>query len=314
MTIRRLGRTPVKAVPVNSVPAPAIPQIAINRKPKMVAECPTDSFLVSDVIKSTPRLPRRQRKDGYTHVSDLISKGRCVRKLALSEKFGAPVRPTRLSIFDRIVFAIGDAIHDTVKKIASEGAPERVWGLWTCSCKHLYHDEPCTLSQIDPDDVCPLCGTAADVYKEVPIFNEEYNIVGNPDLIMFLQEVNAFHVSELKSIAHEQWENLARPMPEHILQVVFYWWLMMEAGYRLTDRVSIVYITKGYQFKGDAQKEFMIDPRVEVHRLLPYLEDAMRLKMSKTANVFPIRKLCSGKLDSIARKCELVAQCFALEV
>ncbi len=313
MTIRRIGRAPIAVVPANAAPVAVVPQIAIKRKPSMVAQCPTDVGLVSEVMKRTPRIARLQRKDGYMHVSDLIGgMGKCVRKIAIAAKLGSPVRPTRLSIPDRIVYAIGDAVHDTVKKITSEGGPDMVWGLWKCSCGHLYHDEPCTLSQIDPDDICPLCSTPSNVYKEVSVFNEEYNIVGNPDLLLYVAEVNAFHVTELKSIAPEQFKELTRPKPEHILQVIFYWWLMLMAGYRLTDRVSIVYITKGYQFKGDVEKEYMINPEVELHRLLPYLDDALRAKMSKTENVFPIRKVCAGEFATIARKCEVVKQCFAL--
>ncbi len=313
MSVRRIGRAPpVVAVRVST--ATVMPLIAIKRKPSLVAQCPTDMNLVADVMKATPRIPRMQRKDGYMHVSDLIGgMGKCVRKIALAAKYGTPVRPTRLSIADRIVFAIGDAVHDTVKKIASEGGPEKVWGLWRCSCGHLYHEEPCLLSQIDPDDVCPLCNTAANVYKEVSIFNEEYNIVGNPDLLMFLNEVKAFHVIELKSIAPDAWDKLARPLPEHVLQVVFYWWLMMEAGYRLTDRISVVYITKGYMFKGSPEKEYMIDPRTELNRLLPYLDDAMRAKMSVDTNILPLRKVCAGQFSTTARKCEVNGPCFALE-
>lgn len=278
----------------------------------MVVECPTDANLLGDIIKATPRLPRRQRRDGYLHVSDLIGKGKCVRRLAIADKTGTPLRPNRLSVFDRIVFAIGDAIHDTIKKIASEGGPQYVWGLWKCSCGHLYHSDPCAQSEIDPDDICPLCHTPTNVYREVPIFNDEYGIVGNPDLLLYLPQIGAHHVTELKSIADDAFNELARPIPEHVLQVVFYWWLMLMAGFKVTDRVSILYITKGYRFKGDAHKEFMIDPTREVHRLVPYLEDAMRVKMSADHEVYPQRKVCSAEFTTQAKKCEVCSMCFAL--
>ena len=312
MTVLRIGRSPPVRKLTAGIALADLPPIVIKKKPSLVIECPTDSNLVSDVLDATPRIVRRQRRDGYTHVSDLITSGKCVRRISISDKFGVPLRPQRLRIADRIVFAIGDAIHDEVKSIASEGAPDRVWGLWKCSCGHLYHEDPCCLSEIDPDDICPLCGTASNVYKEVPIYNEQYGIVGNPDLLMYIEECDAFHVTELKSIAPEAWADLVRPQPAHVLQVLFYWWLMMEAGYRLTDLISIVYITKGYQFKGKPQKEFMIDPAKELHRLIPYLEDARLAKLSLEHNVFPARKVCSGQYDSVARKCEVCEQCFTL--
>jgi hypothetical protein len=312
MRVIRRTPTPVVRKLAAAVKVEALPQIAIKIPRGTVVKCPTTEELVSDIIKATPRLRRPPRRDGYLHVSDLIGKNKCVRKIAIAGKYGTPVRPSRLSVFDRLVFAIGDAIHDMVKKIATEGAPDRIWGKWKCQCGHLFHDEPCLQSEIDPDDICELCHTGSVYYREVSVFNEEYGIVGNPDLLLYLTEVDAFHVTELKSIAHEAWEELARPMPEHVLQVVFYWFLMAMAGYRLTDRISVVYITKGYRFKGDAHKEFMIDPRAELHRLVPYLEDARAAKLSAEEERYPARKMCSNEFSSQAKKCEVCTTCFAV--
>jgi hypothetical protein len=312
MNVRRNPRTPVVRKLAAAVQTTALPQIAIKIPRNAKVECPTDEHLIGDILKATPRLRRPPRRDGYMHVSDLIGKGKCSRKIAIAAKYGTPVRPSRLSIFDRVVYAIGDAIHDTIKKIATEGAPDRVWGKWKCQCGHLYHEEPCLQSEIDPEDICELCHTGSVYYQEVSIFNDEYNIVGNPDLLLYLSEVDAFHVTELKSIAHEAWAELVRPLPEHVLQVIFYWFLMAMAGYRLTDRISVVYITKGYQFKGDAHKEFMLDPTKELHRLLPYLEDARAAKLSATEERYPARKLCSNEFSTLAKKCEVCTTCFAL--
>lgn len=310
MRIPRRSPAPVAVRRLDTTDAPAVPQIAINIPRGAVVESPTDQDLVVDILRATPRLRRGMRRDGYLHVSDLIGKGKCVRKMALSDKLGVPLRPKRLNTFDRVVFAIGDAIHDTIKMIATEGAPHRVWGKWKCSCGHLFHDEPCLQSEIDPEDVCELCHTGCVHYQEVSIFNEQYKIVGNPDLLLFIEELAAFHVVELKSMAHDAWEKLARPLPEHVLQVVFYWFLLIMSGRKVTDRLSLVYITKGYQFRGEAHKEFMIDPRREVQRLLPFLDDALRYKMSADHNVFPIRKQCSGEYTTDAKKCEVCTPCF----
>lgn len=302
VTVRKLGETP----------APVVPQIAIKMPRGSVVECPTDQQLVSDILRQVPRLRRPNRNDGYTHVSDLIGKGKCMRQIAIARKYGTPLRPKRLGVFDRITFAIGDAVHDTMKMIATEGGPSAVWGNWKCSCGHLYHTDPCVHAEIDPEDVCELCGTPCNVYQEVPMFNEEYQIVGNPDLMLFLDDVGAFHIVELKSMKHEDFLDLSRPLPEHILQVVFYWFLVAMTGRKVTDRVSIVYITKGYQFKGEAHKEFMIDPRRELHRLEPYLADALRAKMSREHEVYPERKVCSGEYTTQAKKCEVCSLCFTL--
>lgn len=313
MRIPRRNAAPVTVRAIQATAAPAVPKIAINIPRGSVIESPADADMVADILRATPRLRRGQRRDGYLHVSDLIGKNKCVRKLAITDKLGIPLRPKRLNAFDRITFAMGDAVHDTAKMLVTEGAPDRVWGKWKCQCGHLFHDEPCLQSEIDPDDVCELCGTGSVHYREVSIFNEEYKIVGNPDLILFLAALDAFHVVEIKSMSEKQFAELARPLPEHVLQVVFYWFLMMQAGYKMTDRVSVIYFTKAYQFKGEAHKEFMVDPRRELARLEQYLDDALRYKMSATSDVFPIRKECSGQFSTTAQKCEACGPCFALK-
>jgi hypothetical protein len=87
---------------------------------------------------------------------------------------------------------------------------------------------------------------------------------------------------------------------------------MAMSGRKVTDRVSIVYITKGYQFKGSAHKEFMINPREELHRLVPYLEDAARAKLSSNSEVYPARKVCAAEMSTQAKQCEVCDLCFNL--
>ena len=268
-----------------------------------------EDFLVS-ILNRTPREPRHKRPGQHLHVSDLLN--RCLRKFALVERHGVSVRPDRLSSSDVFTFAQGDAIHDAAKMMAALAAPETVWGKWSCKCGHLYHEQPCTLSELDMNELCPQCETPTNHYQEVSMRNDELMIVGNPDLILYYRNINAFHVTELKSIANDQWQELARAKPDHVLQVVFYWFLMRELGYRMTNRVSIIYITKGYLFKGKPYKEFVLDPEQELHRLDAYLEEA-RLVMQSRKNIaiLPARVGCTTEHSAQAKKCEVCDICFA---
>ncbi len=277
---------------------------------KLIVSATTDEISVATVLDKVPRERREKRKGDYVHVSDLLTK--CVRKIALCDKHGIPVMPDRLSTSDKLTFAQGDAIHDTIKSMATSSDARQVWGNWSCDCGYLYHDDPCTHDKTDPNDFCPQCDTPTNKYHEVPMYDDELMIVGTPDLLRWIRVVEAFHVTEIKSMAHDAWKELSRPVPAHVMQVLFYWYLMHKLGYRMVDRVSLVYVTKGYIFTGEKPyKEFIIDPIKELARLEPYLEDARMIKLSKTTNAFPARTECAGPLVTKARKCEACEICFA---
>lgn len=290
-------------------------ETAIRESGDQIVPCPMEEDFLTDIINRTPRERRERRAGEYLHVSDLI--GKCVRKIALCDRHGIPIRPDRLSSSDIFTFAQGDAIHDAVKAMATTSSPARVWGKWRCQCGHLFHDTPCVQSETDENDICPQCETPTNVYEEVAMRDPDTMIVGTPDLILYLSEFDAFHVTEIKSIAHEQWKELARPKPDHVLQVLFYWYLMRALGYRLTDMVSVFYVTKGYIFGGAQKpyKEFMFRPEDELHRLDPYLADARALVASRNKDddaALPSR-VCSGEFTVQAKKCEACKICFGVD-
>jgi hypothetical protein len=252
---------------------------------------------------------RPHRPGDHLHVSDLLHK--CVRKKALEIRYKAIPAQQRLTMADMLTFAMGDAVHDTLKARARIGAPEKVWGIWSCKCEFLKHEDPCIFEEIDQDETCPHCKTLVNQYHEVSMFDEEYGVVGNPDLILYYARTDALHVTELKSMAHKSWEELVRPVPEHVLQVVFYWHLMHRKGYRLTDRVSILYATKQWQFGNKPMfKEFLIDPVAMLDRLEPYIEDAKAYKAALKGGAMPLRTVCSHEAAKEAKKCGMVDICF----
>lgn len=266
-----------------------------------------DSVL-TDIIESARNDVRTRRGGDYIHVSDLLTK--CQRKLALIERHKLPHRVQRLTLMDALTFRMGEALHDVIRERAALGAPHAVWGKWKCVCGHLHHDEPCTFGEVDLGDICEHCGTATTEYVEVSMFDDELMIVGNPDLLLYLRDVDAYHVTELKSIAHAQWEELVRPKPEHVIQSLFYWYIMRKRGYRLTDRVTLLYGTKGYLFKGSPFKEFSYRPEAEIHRLEDYLEEARELRRARDGGALPARTMCAADTSPEAKKCEVCSLCF----
>jgi hypothetical protein len=323
----RVPRSPRSSAP-KAVPLPKPADPLANRRARIdtaarqeeqavresnddVVACPTDSDFLTRILNRSPREVRPMRPGDYLHVSDLL--GKCVRKIVLSKRHSTPIRPQRLSPSDQIAFAQGDAIHDVIKSMATASTPSRVWGKWRCKCGNLFHGTPCTYAETDPDDICELCGTPTNEYEEVSLRDDDTMIVGNPDLIFYLAELAAYHITEIKSMAEAQFAELTRPKPEHVLQVLFYWYLMRKLGYRVTDRVSILYVTKNYKFVGSVWKEYMIDPYVELHRLDIYLADAYAAKASRLdpSAALPSR-VCTSEFTVDAKKCELCNLCFAV--
>lgn len=325
-TVRRLRRQAASA------PAPQEPEgvsIADRRRAVRTARAaaaavPTDTMIVrlpgdldpfTQALERAPGHIQPTRPGEYLHVSDLLSK--CVRRRALNAMLGVQAPSKRLTLSDLMTFAQGDAIHDVLKDRARQGGPQQVWGKWSCKCKALYHEEPCTYGEIDQDEVCPHCESRVEYYHEVSMRDEEHWIVGNPDMLQYLANLDAFHITELKSIAASQFEELVRPKPEHVLQVLFYWWLMRRLGYRLTNRCTIFYASKGWMF-GSKQpyKSFLIDVEHQLHRLDDMIEDARAHKASILAvrqgsvPALPARTVCSSPSSKDAKSCEVCDTCF----
>lgn len=279
-----------------------------------VVRAPNTDTVYGDAIRSMRVQPRALRGGDYLHVSDLIS--RCVRARAIVAEYDLDPPRQTLSLSDVMTFAMGDAIHDAAKALARDGAPHMIWGKWSCKCKFLKHDEPCLYSEIDQEEECPHCLSKVDNYHEVSFFDDEYGVVGNPDLIFYIARTSAFHVNEIKSISHDQWKDLARPKPEHVMQVVWYWMLMHRQGKRMTDRCSIIYYTKGWLFGSQINyKEFIIKPEDEIRRLADQIEDAKAYKAHResldTDDVAPLPvRTCSSPETKDAKACVACGICF----
>lgn len=280
-----------------------------SRGPGAVVDLPdSDVGPLTDVLSRSRYENRVARTTDYLHVSDLIS--RCVRKIAIVEQHKIQSLPQRLSLMDTLTFAVGDTIHDVMKAKVVSGSPTQVWGNWTCRCGATTTTEPSTQAELAPDRVCTRCLGPLETYTEVPMRDEDLKIVGTPDLILYLRELQAFFISELKSIAHEHWKELTRPKPEHVIQILFYWYLMRKLGYPVADKVSVVYVTKGYTFTGNPYKEFVLDPLVAIARLEPYLDMARELKAARENGGLPARIVCSSDRAPDAKKCSVCSICF----
>lgn len=265
----------------------------------------TDTPMVQLLREGKPSA-RLARSSELLHVSDVVSK--CVRRIVLMERMGVRQPAERLADGQGITFAIGDALHAYITQRFIEGHPSKVYAAWGCACgatkkKGLFEK----VSKRTCDD----CGTALTKHHEISFPHPDLPLTGSPDLILYLDEYGAYFVTELKSMSGAQFKELTRPMPDHVIQVVFYWHILKACKLPLVDKVSIVYINKEFSFK-NPYKEFLIDPQQE-GLLEAYLEDIDSVVTARAGGALPVRSFCA-KVDSPeAKKCPVAVSCFGCD-
>ncbi len=259
---------------------------------------------VMDALRSCP-LEGNPHRDGKLHVSDLV--GKCIRKIALSSRFNLPMPSDVLDDSLSITFAMGRLLHDHVRNRLRSGKPESVYGRWACMCGKTVSD-PDIYAEVAHME-CISCGQPLDRYVEVELPYAPANLTGSPDILLYQARQKALHPVEIKSIAHDAWRTIARPLPDHVIQVCFYWWLLRENGYSITDSVSILYVSKGYVF-GTPYKEFLVDPLTYEHRVVELLEEGVALCDSLEGGPLPPRVMCGTRHGPDAKKCHVASLCF----
>ena len=248
------------------------------------------------------------RNSGYLHISSLLTG--CVRRIALAERFKVAPQPTMVQPSLGLVFAQGNAIHDYVKKQFCIGYKDNMYGEWTCLCGN-WRTTPMVQRDI-PQQKCPTCNTLPSEYAELALEDDEHGVVGSPDIILYHRGKGFLYPVEVKSIESEAFKALVRPKPDHVLQLTFYWYLLRRRDYKVANKSSILYVTKGFNYS-QPYKEFMISPEDEVDRLLPYLEEAASLVTARAGGAIPPRKQCSSIDCTTAKQCPVATICFNLK-
>ncbi len=244
-------------------------------------------------------------RDGdYLHVSDIIHK--CSRMIALAKRYNVKLNMGQLPESAGLTFAMGRAIETYVRNKFKQNAADKLWGGWHCNCGKKTFEG--TYEQARQQTVCQHCHTKPEHYIEMVIENDEYMFSGSIDITLL--EGKALHLVEVKSIKHDNWKDLSRPIPEHLVQILSYWWLAKQAGYDVYDSVSILYCTKGYVMFGSPYKEFVLQPSKLMRRLEEFLEEAGLLNEAINNNgPIPIR-VCQRPDQGEAKTCPMATICF----
>ena len=264
-----------------------------------------DDTPMLQLLKETPPVMQRHREGDRLHVSDVISK--CVRRIVIMERMGVRHPSEKIADGRGITFAIGDALHDYITSRFVQGHPDKVYARWGCACGQTTEDG--IYSRIR-EKSCANCGGSLTVHHEIPFAHSALPLTGSPDIVLYMDDYGAYYLIELKSMAGTQWKDLARPLPDHVVQLSFYWKILHDEGYPLVDKASIIYANKEFSFKLP-YKEFMIDPQAE-GVLDPYIEDIEAVVRARAGGAIPARTFCASPDSPEAKKCPVAVSCFGL--
>ncbi len=267
---------------------------------------------VKDMIDRVDAVPERSRlgRGGAIHVSSLVDL--CPRQYYLAHEHGTEDYVDhlgrRLTGGLLVTFAIGRAIDTFIKeRVVRATRRQGMYGMWVCPCRHTRR-----LGMYVPTQ-CQRCDRAVDIYNEPILRNEEYRIIGRPDITL-VDTNNHYLPVEVKSMARDRWDSLEEPLADHVLQALLYRWMYEQEGRRVHDHVVLLYVTKDFRY-GSPYKEFHIhhmDPRAMAGVSLA-LHLAAQIRDARAAGVAPERTLCDNATCARARNCPVQALCFNME-
>lgn len=261
--------------------------------------------LLTMALNAQDRMPERDRatEPGYLHVSSLIHRT-CPRQYAILLREERAIY-RGVTGGHRVMWKIGRGVEDHIRKqyLRSTGR-NNVFGQWACPCGDTLRK-----GYYAREHRCPTCDKVASIYKELPVFDHEAKIVGNPDMI--LNVGGWLVVVEIKSMAKDQWETLSKPLGDHVFQAGMYRHLLHLKGHKVHRNIITVYCTKDFKF-GSPYKEFQVD--VTTNERVALFEDsrdyAKMLAQHAENGTLPPRERCQTTTSKAAQSCPAVASCF----
>lgn len=283
-------------------PAAVAPPLSGLRDPALPADWLKRALDQQDNAPQTSRTGHT----GYTHVSTL-ARAVCVREYALAARYGRQASEA-VTGGHRLLWAYGRTAENHIRDQAIAAFNGAVYGRWKCACGSVEH------VGTRPSSTCGRCGKPVNRYREEPVFNHEYRIVGNPDLPIM---VNRTHMAvvEIKSLPGDEWRELEAPKSEHITQGLMYGWLKRQNGFTVHDDIVFIYASRNFRW-GSPYKQYAVSLSSEESqsRLALALEAASAIRDAHASpDIIPPRApACTSPDVTRARNCAQCALCFNL--
>jgi hypothetical protein len=262
--------------------------------------------VILDALRKHDNIPQLTRTpigaDAYIHSSSLDNF--CARRAAIFDKNNSTPREYVQGAM-KIVWKMGRAVEEHIREaLISSLGKKNFHGQWECKCGKTKH------IGLWADKDCQVCGTKTNNYKELTIYNEEYKIANNPDLVA-VSKNNQKIIIEIKSMNKEDFDELEAPLSSHVRQANRYVRFSRMNGSVTSGKVTIVYARKDYKYSG-VYKPFVVD--VDTVALetafLEELDQAKKLREYFKTSELPEREFCVSAMSPMAKKCLACNDCF----
>lgn len=269
-----------------------------------------DADAFKTILDTKDKVAQRSRTGtpGYTHVSTLCSDV-CPRHYAINvvherEDWEAVTGGHRL------MWAYGRTAEAHIRAHLTQGDVfgYQIYGDWRCPCKRTKH----VGTKPKMDRLCPKCELPMTVYYEQPWRDHDNKIVGNPDLGAFIGRY--YFPVEIKSMSKDLWDNLTKPLAEHVNQALLYRYLAKINGMMVHDKVMIVYAKKEFKW-GSPYKVYVVD--VTTPQYVGMLERSIELARNilraiETRNMPKRLGNCTDIASGRSKRCPAAITCYNL--
>ena len=263
--------------------------------------------LVQEHLLRSKLEANKKRDTLHLHPSEVSKRNWCPRSSWFTIK-GYEGIPEKLGFQRLNVFAEGHAIHEKWQNWLYEIGV--LYGKWSCqACSHSWDD-------LSPKS-CPVCqSTLRPEYREVPVENERYRILGHADGQVqtekdtFLIEIKSVGVGtvryenydlfkECEGKPDDMWRKIRQPFPSHVRQAMLYMYC--------TGVHKMVFI---YEWKPTQDvKEFVVQFQQEL--VDPILKSCDLVLKGLESGLPPMRPAwVTGPEDTICKTCQHKKTCW----
>jgi hypothetical protein len=215
--------------------------------------------------------------------------------------------------------------RDTEKRIRNVYLRDTAVGQWKCRvCKYTRSD----YGHCPDPNPCPKCGYKFHwEYVEPEFDHPYYGVQVHLDVLVKFPQKPKLHVTELKTMAPDEFKNLVAPLAEHRQRTVFYLQAVAQSGLELAQRIdtseaSILYVSKAFGCKDTTLKENGIKdmPFSPFKEFVIKRDDTLNLTPLAKARVLKVWRdtqegmpagICSNGLTPRAKACSTCAACYS---